>query len=166
MKGTNWIVQVAQISDIDRWFSLVKSVEHDFHDVDLANDQNHRSIIIKNIIRGTAIYIENEDLIVGAMIYSPNQNHIGWIAVHPDYRRQGIGTALVGYMFKALDQAERFKVKTFTEGDTSGSAARPFYQSLGFVPDEVLYHEEGLTHPVQLFIKENCQNLNITGGIK
>ncbi len=157
-KGKNWDIKVCQLTDFDRWFSFVRLVQTDFHDVDLVNDENFRTGIIHNIKRGTAIFVEDEndkDFIIGAMIFSPSQNHIGWLAVHPNFRRQGIGSELVRYMFKALHQVREFKVKTFIEGDSSGVASRPFYQSLGFVPNEILNNEEDYSHPVQLFIKKD-----------
>jgi predicted GNAT family acetyltransferase len=91
----NWTIKIANMDDIGRWLAFVKNVAHDFYDIDLPNDENYRSAIIKNIKRKTAIYVEESDKIIGGTIYSPNSNRIGWLAVDPMYRRRGIGTALV-----------------------------------------------------------------------
>jgi len=91
------------------------------------------------------------------MIYSPNQNHIGWLAVDPEYRRKGVGTALVKYMFKELHDRKEFKVKTFINGEWQSKATHPFYKSLGFEPREINYDdmENNANHPALVFIKRN-----------
>ena len=103
----NWVIKIATLNDCKKWFSFAKGVMHDFYDIDLPNDENYKNAIIKNIKRETAIYIEDNEKIVGGMIFSPNQNHIGWLAVDPKYIRKGIGTALVNYMFKKLSDRAR-----------------------------------------------------------
>ena len=152
-----WIVKVASINDMDRWFIFVKNVIHDFYDIDLVNDQHHRNIIEKNIRRKTAVYVEKENQIIGGMIYSPNQNHIGWLAVAPQYRRRGIGTALVKYMFAKLSDRKQFKVKTFVDGEWQSQASHPFYKSLGFEPTEICYDgmENNANKPMLIFLKDN-----------
>ena len=158
---TEWIVKIAELKDMDRWFNFVKYVIHDFYDIDLVNDQQHRNIIEKNIMRKTAIYVEEENKIIGGMIYSPNQNHIGWLAVDPQYRRRGIGTALVKYMFTELPDRNVFKVKTFVESEWQSEASHNFYKSLGFEPKEICYDEmeRNAGHPMLIFIKDNIKKI-------
>ena len=157
MDKFNWIIKVATINDCEKWFSFVKNVTHDFYDIDLANDKDYRNVIIKNIKRKTAVYVEKNEKIIGGMIFSPNQNHIGWLAVDPKFRRRGIGTALVHYMLMELPDRKQFKVKTFMEGEWQSESSHPFYISLGFKPKEVNYDdmENNANHPTLLFVKEN-----------
>ena len=152
-----WVIKIAKINDIEKWFSFVKTVIHDFYDIDLINNEHFRSVIEKNIRRKTAIYIENETKIIGGMIYSPNSNHIGWLAVDPEYRRKGIGTALVNYMFDELSDRKEFKVKTFIDDDWQSSISHAFYKSLGFEPKEINYDnmENNANRPMRVFIKNN-----------
>jgi GNAT superfamily N-acetyltransferase len=153
----NWIVKIAEIQDLNKWLSFAQRVTHDFYDIDLPNDENYKNAIIKNIKRHTAIYIEEENKIIGGMIFSPNQNRISWLAVDPKYRRKGIGTALVKYMFKELSDRKEYKVKTFIEGEWQSKASHPFYQSLGFEAKEINYDDtvNNKNHPTLMFIKRN-----------
>ena len=152
----NWVVKIAELNDMVRWLNFVKTVVHDFYDIDLINNENYLNVVEKNIKRKTAIYIENENKIIGGMIYSPNQNHISWLAVDPEYRRKGIGTALVKYMFSQLSDSKEFKVKTFIDDHWQSKTSHPFYKSLGFEPKEINYDnmENNANHPMRVFKKE------------
>ncbi|HYE10878.1 MAG TPA: GNAT family N-acetyltransferase [Patescibacteria group bacterium] len=157
MSQGEWLVKKAILKDADRWFLFASLVKEDFCGLDLSKDENYRAGMIKNINRGTAIYIE-DDLcedhpIIGAMVFSPNQNNIGWLAVHPSYRRRGLASSLMIYMLHELNTAERIKVKTFRDDDEYGTAARGFYKSHGFIEGEVLL-DEAYPHPVQEFTKK------------
>lgn len=113
--------------------------------------------MIKNIKRGTAIYVEDISKhnipIIGAMTFSTNSNHISWLGVHPSYRRKGIATSLFEYMLKHMADVEEIRVKTFLYDDEYGKAARSFYKSKGFVGDEIEMDNQNFPHPVQEFIK-------------
>lgn len=157
MGEKTWHVKTASIDDVERWFSFTKAVQADFYNMDLVNNENYCSGMRKNISRGTAIYVEERlspnSPIIGAMTYSPNQNHIGWFAVHPDYRREGVGSSIMKYLLNELAGAKEIKVKTFLYDDKYGKAARSFYTNHGFIAKETLMKEEEYPHPVQVFIK-------------
>lgn len=63
--------------------------------------------------------------IVGYIIFHP-EGHIVSIAVHPAYRRRGIGTELVAVVLKVT------KGKASVEVRTSNEVAKAFYNHLGF----------------------------------
>ena len=145
-----WNVKIARIEDLNKWFKFVKNVIHDFYDIDLVNDESYKKAVEKNIKRKTAIYVEEKDKIIGGMLFSPNSNQIGWLAVDPDYRRKGIGTLLVKYMLKELeDRKEHWQSK----------ASHPFYKSLGFEPKEISYEnmENNANNPMLIFIRKNVK---------
>ncbi|QUH28546.1 GNAT family N-acetyltransferase [Vallitalea guaymasensis] len=157
MSESKWIVKNATLDDAERWFSLTAIVQPDFCNIDLINDDNYRSAMIKNMKRGTAIYVEDyirtDTPIIGAMTYSQNQNHISWLAVHPDYRKRGVASSLMKHMLGELANAKEIRVKTFLYDDEYGKAARNFYKKQGFVGKDILMEEEGYPHPVQVFVK-------------
>ena len=132
-------------------------MQSDFYNIDLAHDENFRTGMINNMKRGTAIYIQDSSKhnfpIIGAMTYSRNKNHISWLAVHPDYRRNGVASFLVKHMLNELKNAQEIRVKTFLYDDEYGIAARSFYKKHGFVAKDILMNEQEYPHPVQVFVK-------------
>ena len=69
---------------------------------------------------------EHEGKIVGYIIFH-SDGHIISIAVHPEWRRKGIGTALMNKVFK------RTGGKAMVEVRESNKIAINFYKKLGFV---------------------------------
>ena len=72
-----------------------------------------------------------------------------FLAVDPDYRRQGIAKQLVYDMLKHLDSEKNVVVTTYREGKPEGMAARAFYKHLGFTEGRLT---EEFGSPVQEFI--------------
>jgi ribosomal protein S18 acetylase RimI-like enzyme len=75
-----------------------------------------------------------EDDVVGVLIGTIDQ-HKGYvyrIAVHTDYQRQGVGTALVSAMNARFRQ--RNVLKVLIAGDKHNEVLRPFYEALGVKP--------------------------------
>lgn len=67
-----------------------------------------------------------------------DEAHIGTIAVHPDFRRTGIGSRfLAGILLAAKAEGV---LKAFLEVRSSNLAARALYQKFGFVEDGVRRH--------------------------
>jgi ribosomal protein S18 acetylase RimI-like enzyme len=74
------------------------------------------------------------ETIAGVMIGTID-NHKGYvyrIAVHPDYRRQGAGKALLSAMNARFRQRKVMKV--LIAGDKHNEGLRPFYEALGARP--------------------------------
>lgn len=75
-----------------------------------------------------------EDKVVGYIIYWKvgDEVQVNNIAVHPDYRRRGLGEALLRYVIKrAKDQGVNF---ISLEVRRSNLAAQSLYRKLGFEP--------------------------------
>ncbi|MPM56832.1 hypothetical protein SDC9_103647 [bioreactor metagenome] len=71
------------------------------------------------------------------------------MAVHPEYRKKGIGAAMVEKMLCLLPKGEDIWVITFREDDEKGIAPRALYKKFGFVEDELLIDKN---YPHQKFI--------------
>jgi len=156
MEKGKWEVKKALPEDADRWFELLTAVQDDFCGLDLSKDERHRSGVKENINRGIAIYVEDDTKencpIIGAMSFSPDKNQITWLGVHPDYRKQGVASSLLGAVCIELKHAERIIVKTFCDDDRYGRAARSFYKKHGFEEGET-FSSDRYPHPVQVFRK-------------
>jgi GNAT superfamily N-acetyltransferase len=104
---------------------------------------------------------------VGSIIYS-TYAYVGLMAVHPEYQRQGVGSALMVYLLSWL--AQQNVPLVFLDASRAG---QPLYEKLGFVPyDEVYvlqrrgeYHHNMLPPNVKLVAKREL-NLLIKDDIK
>lgn len=72
-----------------------------------------------------------DERIVGVLIGTIDQQkgYVYRIAVHEDYRRQGVGTSLVSSMNARFRQ--RNVLKVLVAGDKHNEVLRPFYESMG-----------------------------------
>ena len=128
----------ANINDLESWMELVTLVRHEF--LPLEQDEaleDYKQTLIKNIKRQSAICAKHNNAIVGILIFSPNQNCLGCMAVHPGHRSEGIATAMIKEMLAKLPQEENVWVTTYREDDSKGNAPRALYKKLGFVEDEL-----------------------------
>ncbi len=71
------------------------------------------------------VYVTGSGRLVGYIIFYPH-GHIVSLAVHPAYRRGGIGTELVAEVVKRTDGSALVEVRR------SNKVARQFYAQLGF----------------------------------
>ena len=88
-------------------------------------------LLTKEGIGTGVVYVENGKVVAyGGMLCVVDQGQITNIAVHPDYRRHGIGRAIVGALLKyAMD--EKFEEVTL-EVRKSNEAAQALYRGMGF----------------------------------
>lgn len=144
------VVGFATLADLPAWMALVSLVRWNFPG--LENEEaltEHRQTVIKNIRRGTAICAKDGAKVVGVLLFSIRQNMLSCMAVHPDYRRQGIASRMIRLMLERLPAGRDVQVITFREGDEKGVAPRALYQSLGFVEGEFCCEFD---YPEQKFI--------------
>lgn len=135
-------VAVARPGDVESWLRLAAEVEPLFGP--LVDDPRFRRALHKNIERSTAYCVREEDGPVGAplmggLLFSPRHPlyTIGWLAVAETHRRRGVGRRLVEHVCGLVQPPAEMVVTTFGPGLEPGSAARRFYERMGFHPAEM-----------------------------
>jgi len=83
------------------------------------------------------VVAEEQEEIVGALIGTIEKNHGCYfrIAVHPDYRRRGIGRSLVSAM-ESRFQARKVS-GIFIAVDEHNAAALPLYDAMGYDENQI-----------------------------
>ena len=110
---------------------------------------NYRKTLMKNILRDTAICVTLEEKVIGILMYSYNSKCLSCMAVHPEYRKIGIGSMLVKTMLDSFPSGSEISVSTFREGDSLGVAPRALYKKLGFKEGDLTIEFD---YPNQKFI--------------
>ena len=139
-------VLFAITEDISIWMSLVEVVKENFPGLEM---DSYINTLKKNIERKTALCVKQNNLIVGILLFSPNQSCISCMAVHPDFRGLGIATSLIDRMLTLMPDDKDITVTTFRSDDEKGIAPRALYKKFGFEEAEMLYE---FNYPVQKFI--------------
>jgi ribosomal protein S18 acetylase RimI-like enzyme len=129
---------------------MIEIVRDNFPGLDTTNGlDDYRQIVIKNIIRETALCIKYSSEIVGVMIFSNHSQCLSCMAVHPNHRRKGIASAMIEKMLSLFPDNVDISVTTFRENDIKGIAPRALYKKYGFIEDELITE---FNYPHQKFI--------------
>ena len=128
----------ATLNELELWMELVHLVSWNFPGLETKEQlDEYKKTVIKNINRKSAICAIMDDKVVGILLFSINHNMLSCMAVHPDYRKNGIAKQMIIEMMKNLDHKRDITVDTFREEDLKGIAPRALYLSLGFIPAEL-----------------------------
>lgn len=148
-------IQYASKSDVSSWMDLVRLVKSNFPGLETEESLlDYQKTLLKNINCRSAICAKSQNKVVGVLLFSTEHNMLSCMAVHPEYRRQGIATKMMKEMLTKLDRSNDICVTTFRECDEKGRAPRALYQKFGFVEDELV---EEFGYPNQKFILHPLQ---------
>ena len=129
------MVEIAQNNDITSWLELLEIVKGSFPGLDL---EEYRQLLQKRISEQSALVIRDNDTVTGALLFSKDTKKLEFLAVHPQYRENGMAKALVRYMLALFPKGSRISVVTYRENDKKGQAARRFYENIGFTAGELV----------------------------
>jgi ribosomal-protein-alanine N-acetyltransferase len=103
--------------------------------------------------------VEGDNRIVAALVlwFIVDEAHIATIAVHPDYRQQGIGQALLLHALKAA--MEEGAVSSFLEVRESNLVAQAMYRKYGFVETGKRLHYYKDNDESAILMSANLANL-------
>lgn len=117
--------------------SLIKLWEEVFPD-DPPHNAPAKVIDAKLEVDDLIFIAENNEILIGACM-AGYDGHRGWlyaVAVLNDYRRDGIGAALVNYTLQSLKKLGCIKVNLQIR--STNTAVAEFYKSLGFAVEDRL----------------------------
>ncbi len=136
--------------DISSWMELVNTVKQEFPGLETETAiEEHKETVLKFMKDKRALCVKECEKIVGVLLLSKKHNMICCLAVLPEYRKQGIGSALVEAALNDLDRTKNITVSTFREGDKKGIAPRRLYKKYGFTEGELT---EEFGYPNQVFV--------------
>jgi len=136
--------------DLPSWMELVRAVRWNFPGLETEELlQGYQDTVVKNINRSTAICARKSGKVVGILLFSVKYNMLCCMAVHPDFRKEGIASEMIALMLEHLSESCDVTVTTFREEDEKGTAPRSLYKKLGFVEGELCYEHD---YPHQKFI--------------
>jgi len=137
-------------SDIEQWINLVKRVSWNFPGLETDKSiEEHSQTVLKFMDKKQALCIKRGNDIAGVILFSRSRNMICCLAVAPEYRRHGIGAALLEKALGELDRSREISVSTFHEDDEKGIAPRALYKKFGFKEAELI---EEFGYPNQKFV--------------
>jgi GNAT superfamily N-acetyltransferase len=125
----------AESRDIPGWLVLASEVEALFESR-MSVDPTFGEILERNVDRGTAIVVRDEDsrpggAVIGAAIWRPEPRQIAWLAVAERHRRTGVGSCLLRAIFEVAGPGP-MSVVTFGSEVPGARQARLFYEAAGF----------------------------------
>ncbi len=144
------IVQYGALQDIDSWMQLVQRVRWNFPGLETeAALEEHRKTVLRFMGENRALCVKDAEKVVGVPLLSKKQNMICCLAVAPEYRRNGIASALLEKALAELDRSRDITVTTFRANDEKGIAPRALYKQFGFKEEKLMIEND---YPVQRFV--------------
>lgn len=143
-------VQYGTLSEIDSWMELVQRVRWNFPGLETeAALEDHRKTVLRFMGEKRALCVKKADAVVGVLLLSKKHNMICCLAVAPEYRRNGIASALLEKALAELDSSKDITVTTFRDNNEKGIAPRALYKRFGFAEEKLTIENN---YPVQRFV--------------
>ena len=145
------MIQVGKADDIDNWMNLVQKISWNFPGLETSEKiAEHRNTVLRFMGKSQALCAKDDnDKIIGVLLFSRRHNMICCLGVAPEHRRYGIASCLLRNALEQLDRTKDISVSTFREEDEKGIAPRTLYKKFGFVEDELI---EEFGYPNQVFL--------------
>lgn len=132
--------------DFESWIELVKLVSGNFLGLDL---KCYKDVLIEKIEKKETLVVKEGEKVVGALAFSYEEKELSFLAVHPEYRQENIGTELVKKFASLFEVGTKLSVITYRDGDIKGEGARKLYKKAGFSEGDLI---TVFDYPCQEFI--------------
>lgn len=128
-------IRPAVCGDLPKWMALARIAVDGFPNL---QEDAYLEIVRRRIRLGQALILEDQDIAVGAMLFTPPTGSIDFLGIHPQYRRAGIAEAFLRRALCGLMQGSILSTTTFRRGDKADPGFRSLLESLGFAEAELL----------------------------
>jgi AraC-like DNA-binding protein len=145
-EDSQWNIDYASEEDIPCWMALVHLVIDGFPHL----DENEYIQVLKQRIRtGQALILKDNEIAIGAMLFSYKTGSIDFLGTHPLYRRKGIPKAFLDKVLGELLTEKDISITTYRDGDKADTGYRKAIMDLGFAEAELLVE---FGYPTQRFV--------------
>ncbi|MCI8321651.1 MAG: GNAT family N-acetyltransferase [Dorea sp.] len=138
--------------DESQILSMMELVKDDFAGY---KEKEFLEAVCNAINNDEAMMEEKDGVIAGLLMCSKKEKELSFLAVHPEYRKNGVAKRLIEKMTEWFTVGDIISVVTFQEGDPKGIPARACYHSCGFIDDEKL---TVFDYPCQKMILKICHS--------
>ena len=138
--------------DESQILSMMELVKDDFAGY---KEKEFLEAVCNAINNDEAVMEEKDGVIVGLLMCSKKEKELSFLAVHPEYRKNGVAKRLIEKMTEWFIVGDIISVVTFQEGDPKGIPARACYHSCGVIDDEKL---TVFDYPCQKMILKICHS--------
>lgn len=139
-------IKFAAHTDMDDWMELVALTIDGYP---CLNKDEYIQNLRRYIDDKKALILRDEDMVIGAMGFSPDTGSIDFLAIHPQYRHLGITKLFLDKLMDELLYGKEISLTTYRAGDKADTGYREEYYRLGFAEKELLV-EYG--YPTQRFV--------------
>lgn len=150
-------IKIAKLTDVNDWLELVNLTIDGFP---CLNEEDYFDALQKCIAEKRALILRDDDMAIGAMMFSFENGSIDFLTVHPQYRNLGITKLFLDKLMTEILVGQEISITTYRKGDKADTGHRDLLTQLGFAERELLVE---FGYPTQRFVlspghKEDIEN--------
>ncbi len=142
----HWDIDYATEEDISCWMNLVRLVIDGFPHL---QEDEYIQVLKQRIKTRQALILKDNEIAVGAMLFSYKTGSIDFMGTHPLYRKKGIPKVFLDKVMGELLKGKDISITTYRDGDKADTGHRKEIIDLGFAEAELLVE---FGYPTQRFI--------------
>ncbi|QHQ61988.1 helix-turn-helix domain-containing protein [Anaerocolumna sedimenticola] len=145
-ENIQWDIDYASEEDISCWMVLVRLVIDGFPHL---HEDEYIQVLKQRIKTKQALILKDNEIAIGAMLFSYKTGSIDFLGTHPLYRKKGIPQAFLDKVMRELLKGMKISITTYREGDKADTGHRKAIMDLGFAEAELLVEFD---YPTQRFV--------------
>lgn len=145
-ENIQWDIDYASEEDISCWMVLVRLVIDGFPHL---HEDEYIQVLKQRIKTKQALILKDNEIAIGAMLFSYKTGSIDFMGTHPLYRKKRIPQAFLDKVMSELLKGKKISITTYREGDKADTGHRKAIMDLGFAEAELLVE---FGYPTQRFV--------------